>query len=116
MKLDHRNYLDLNEKTCLQGFRPCKSQTNLLSFRMLKFCVWQVYHLYFHEREQQILGADQTARMCRLVYAVDVRMQLRQVFSRHVHKYEPSDYEINQADVSVIIIIQCFHTLAGSVY
>ena len=28
MKLDHRNYLDLNEKTCLQGFRPCKTQTN----------------------------------------------------------------------------------------
>ena len=33
MKLDHRNYLDLNEKTCLQGFRPCKTQTNLLSYR-----------------------------------------------------------------------------------
>ena len=33
MKLDHRNYLDLNEKTCLQGFRPCKAQTNLLSYR-----------------------------------------------------------------------------------
>ena len=27
--------------------------------------------------------ADQTARMCRLVCAFDVRMQLRQVFSRH---------------------------------
>ena len=33
MKLDHRNYLDLNEKTCLQGFGPCKAQTNLLSYR-----------------------------------------------------------------------------------
>ena len=22
MKLDHRNYLDLNEKTCFQAFRP----------------------------------------------------------------------------------------------
>ena len=33
MKLDHRNYLDLNVKTCLQGFRPCKAQTNLLSYR-----------------------------------------------------------------------------------
>ena len=33
MKLDHRNYLDLNEKTCLQGFRPYKAQTNLLSYR-----------------------------------------------------------------------------------
>ena len=33
MKLDHRNNLDLKEKTCLQGFRPCKTQTNLLSYR-----------------------------------------------------------------------------------
>ena len=33
MKLSHRNYLDLNEKTCLKGFRPCKTQTNLLSNR-----------------------------------------------------------------------------------
>ena len=33
MKLEYRNYLDLNEKTCLQGFRPCKAQTNLLSYR-----------------------------------------------------------------------------------
>ena len=33
MKLDHRNYLDLNEKTCLQGFRPCNTQTSLLSYR-----------------------------------------------------------------------------------
>ena len=32
MKLDHRNYLDLNEKTCLQGFRSYKAQTNLLSY------------------------------------------------------------------------------------
>ena len=34
MILDHRNYLDLNEKTCLRGFRPCKTQTNLLSYRV----------------------------------------------------------------------------------
>ena len=33
MKLDHRNDLDLNEKTCFQVFRPCKAQTNLLSYR-----------------------------------------------------------------------------------
>ena len=33
MKLDHRNYLDINEKTCFQAFRPCKTQTNLLSYR-----------------------------------------------------------------------------------
>ena len=33
MKLDHRNYLDLNEKICFQAFRPCKTQTNLLSYR-----------------------------------------------------------------------------------
>ena len=34
MKLDHRKFLDLNEKTCLQGFRPCKTQSNLLSYRV----------------------------------------------------------------------------------
>ena len=33
MKLDHKNYLDLKKKTRLQGFRPCKAQTNLLSYR-----------------------------------------------------------------------------------
>ena len=33
-KLDHRNYLALNAKTCLQGFRPCKTQTNLLSLEL----------------------------------------------------------------------------------
>ena len=33
MKLDQRNYLDLNEKTCPQSFRPCKTQTDLLSYR-----------------------------------------------------------------------------------
>ena len=33
MKLDHSNNLDLKEKICLQGFRPCKVQTNLLSYR-----------------------------------------------------------------------------------
>ena len=33
MKLDNRNYLDLNENTCFQAFRPCKTQTNLLSYR-----------------------------------------------------------------------------------
>ena len=31
-----------------------------------------------------------------------------------LHKLRPSDYEINQA--GVIIIFQCFHTLARSVY
>ena len=33
MKLDHRNYLDLNKKTSFQAFRPCKTQTNLLGYR-----------------------------------------------------------------------------------
>ena len=49
--------------------------------RMLKFCVLQVYQLYFPGRE--IKGADKTVRMCRLVCAFDARIQLRQVFSRH---------------------------------
>ena len=31
--LDHRVNLDLNEKTCFQAFRPCKAQTNILSYR-----------------------------------------------------------------------------------
>ena len=41
MKLDHRNYLDLNEKTCLQGFRSVSNQPTQLHrlARMLKYCV-----------------------------------------------------------------------------
>ena len=38
MKLVHRNFLDLNEKTCFQAFRPCKTQTNLLSYRDMLEC------------------------------------------------------------------------------
>ena len=85
MKLDHRNYLDLNEKTCLQGFRPCKTQTNLLSYRDKLEC-WNIAISNFINYTflgVNNKGADQTARMCRLVCAFDVRMQLRQVFSRH---------------------------------
>ena len=29
------------EKTCLQGFRQRDTQTSLLSYRVLKFCLWQ---------------------------------------------------------------------------
>ena len=32
-QFEDRNYLDLNENTCFQAFRPCKTQTNLLSYR-----------------------------------------------------------------------------------
>ena len=54
MKMDHRNYPDLNEKTCFQAFRPCKTPTQLQRLaRMLKFCVEQVYQLYFPSSEQQ---------------------------------------------------------------
>ena len=48
--------------------------------RMLEFLVQQVYNYTFLKANKK--GADQTARMCRLVCAFDVRMQLRRVFSR----------------------------------
>ena len=49
--------------------------------RMLKFCVEQVYQLYYPGSENK--AADQTMRMCWLVCAFDVRMQLFSVFSQH---------------------------------
>ena len=38
MKLDHRNYLDLKEKTCLQGFRPCRKCLELVKGRAHILC------------------------------------------------------------------------------
>ena len=85
MKLDHRNYLDLNEKTRLQGFRPCKAQTNLLNLKdkleRWNFACSKFINYTFLGANNK--GTDQTARMCRLVLAFDVRMQLRTV-----HKYD----------------------------
>ena len=78
MKLDHRNYLDLNEKTCLQGYRPCKTQTNLECWNIA--CSKFINYTFLGANNK---GADQTARMCGMVCAFDVCMHLRQVFSRH---------------------------------
>ena len=82
--------------------------------RTLKFCVEQVYQLYFNtwERTTKLL-----IRLCEcvgwfapLMFACSyVRFSLDTL-----HKLRLSDYEINQA--GVIIFFQCFHTLARSVY
>ena len=55
MKLGHKKYLDLNEKTCFQAFRQGSNQPTQLQrlARMLKFCVEQVYQLYLPGSEQQ---------------------------------------------------------------
>ena len=82
--------------------------------RMLKFCVEQVYQLYFNTWERT---TKPLIRLCGyvgwsalLMFACSyVRFSLDTL-----HKLRPSDYEINQA--GVIIIFQCFHTLARSVY
>ena len=47
--------------------------------RILKFCVYQVFQLYFPEGNQ----TAQTAQMCRLVCTFIVGMLLHQVFSGH---------------------------------
>ena len=86
MKLDHRNYLDLNEKTCLglPTMQDSNQPTQLqrLARMLLKNIVYSKFINYTLLGATN-KGADQTARMCRLVCAFDVRMQLRQVFSRH---------------------------------
>ena len=82
--------------------------------RMLKFCVEQVYQLYFNIWERT---TKPLIRLCGcvgwsapLMFACSyVRFSLDRL-----HKLRPSDYEINQA--GVIIIFQYFHTLARSVY
>ena len=50
--------------------------------RMLKFCVYQVFQLYTFQRVNN-KEADQTAKMCRLVFTFIVGMLLHQVFSGH---------------------------------
>ena len=84
MKLDHRNYLNLNEKTRVSDharFKPTYSVTVISSVECCNIARSKFINYTF--LGAKIKGADQTARMCRLVCAFDVRMQLRQVFSRH---------------------------------
>ena len=49
--------------------------------RMLNFFACHIDQLNFPESNNK--GADQTAQMCRLVCAFDVRIQLCQVFYQH---------------------------------
>ena len=82
--------------------------------RMLKFCVEQVYQSYFNTWGRT---TKPLIRLCGyigwsapLMFACSyVRFSLDTL-----HKLRPSDYEVNPA--GVVIIFQCFHTLARSVY
>ena len=94
---------DLNQPTQLQRLA-----------RMLKFCVEQVYQLYFNTWERT---TKPLIRLCGCVgWSAPLMIACSYVrFSLDtLHKLRPSDYEINQA--GVIIIFQCFHTLVRSVY
>ena len=61
---------DSNQPTQLQSLSRCR---NIACSKFINYTL-----LGANNKD-----ADQTARMCRLVCAFDVRMQLRQVFSRH---------------------------------
>ena len=72
-----------HEKTCLQGFRPGKTQTDLLSYRGLleawnfEFSQYRHYTNWVANNK----GADKTAQMRRLICTFVVRIWLKQVFS-----------------------------------
>ena len=74
-----------HKKTCLWGLRPGKTQTGLLTYRD-KLESWNFE--YRNKRYHTILmmnnkGADQTARMHKLICTFVVRIWLKQVFSWH---------------------------------
>ena len=81
--------------------------------RMLKFCVELVYQLYLNTWERT---TKPLIRLCGCVgWSAPLMFACSYVrFSLDTLKLRPSNYEINQA--VVIIIFQCFHTLARSVY
>ena len=74
-----------HEKTSLRGFRPGKTQTSLLSYSdQLEswnsgFSKYRYYIICVANNK----GADQTARMRRLICTFVVRIWLKQVFSWH---------------------------------
>ena len=74
----------LREKTCLRVFltkRDSNKSPHLQRLaRKLKFHLWQVYIWYFAKSDNK--GADQTARMRRLVCACVVRQLPEDRFSR----------------------------------
>ena len=88
MKLAHRNYLGLNARRPVFGVyeglqdstQPAQLQRVHVA-RKLKFECSKFINYTFKRANNK--GTDQTARMGRLVCALNLRMQLRQVFSRH---------------------------------
>ena len=90
--------------TLLQGFRPCKAQTNLISYRDYNAEILSVASLSI------ILSWERTTealiRLCGcvgwsapLMFACSfVRFSLDTV-----HNLRPSDYEINQAGIIIIV-------------
>ena len=82
--------------------------------RIQKFCVEQVYQLYFNTWERT---TKPLIRLCRCVgwsAPLMFACSYRRFSLDTLHKLRPFDFEINQA--VVIIIFQCFHTLARSVF
>ena len=78
---------ELNEphhkKTCLSGLRPGKTQTGPLSYRS-ELESWNYKYRnkrYYTVQAANNKGADQTARMRRLICTFVVRIWLKQVFS-----------------------------------
>ena len=71
------------EKTCHWGFRPRKTESGLLRYIdkpeswNFGFSKYRYYTIYIANN----IGADQTARMCRLICSFVVRIWPKQVFS-----------------------------------
>ena len=82
MKLAHRNYLGLNARRTV--FRVYSNQPAQLQrvhvARKLNFACSKFVNYTLKRANNK--GTDQTARMCRLVCAFNLRLQLRQIFSR----------------------------------
>ena len=83
LKLDHRNYHDFDKwvstwESPSRGFRPCKTQTNLLSYRdkleYWNFACNKFINYTFQRLNNKV--TDQFARLRRLVCAFVVEMQL----------------------------------------
>ena len=71
-----------HEKTCIRDFRPGKTQTCLFSYRdQLESCYFGFRkYRYYTTVEATNKGADQSARMRRLICTYVVRIWLKQLF------------------------------------
>ena len=76
-------YEPRHEKTCLRGLRPVKTQTGLLSWwdELGSWNFGYSKQRYYTVQAVNNKGADQTARMHRLICTFVVRIWHKQVFS-----------------------------------